>query len=47
VHFAVFVDHNVRPLCGDWRGSTSWTAVPRAVTCPHCFELLRAGGSPR
>ena len=46
VHFAIIEDANVRPLCGSWRDGPSWTTLPRAVTCPHCFELMRAGTPP-
>jgi hypothetical protein len=40
MHYVVIESQEVRPLCGDWAGSTNWTLVPGAVTCPRCRELL-------
>jgi hypothetical protein len=47
VHYVVMVvvdGNEVRPLCGDWAGSRSWTKIVTAVTCPRCRELLTVAG---
>lgn len=40
VHFIVVEGDSIRPLCGEWSGSPSWTRVIVAVTCPRCRKLL-------
>jgi hypothetical protein len=40
VHFIVVEGDSVRPLCGEWARSPSWTKNPDVVTCPHCRALL-------
>jgi hypothetical protein len=40
VHFAIALNGEIRPLCGDWAGKTSWTMIRPAVTCPKCLALL-------
>ncbi len=41
VHFMIEVNGVVRPLCGDWGGSPSWTTVRTAVSCHACLARLR------
>jgi hypothetical protein len=46
VHFAVIDGAEVRPLCGDWAGSRSWSTLLIAVTCPRCLALLKGEKDP-
>jgi hypothetical protein len=41
IHFGIDVEGEIRPLCGEWHGSRSWSRAPGAVTCPDCLERLR------
>lgn len=43
VHYIVVEANDIRPLCGDWAHSPSWSRVRAAVTCPRCLALLEAG----
>ncbi len=47
VHFATESNEEVRPLCGEWGGVTSWTKIASAVFCLRCRALLATAPAVR
>ncbi len=40
IHFFPVPDRSSAIYCGEWHDGDGWTALPVAVTCPRCAQLI-------